>query len=66
MLLAGSRAVPNLAPGAQSGGSVSVTVPATMPIGTYYVFDCADDLAEVTESNETNNCRARGYLIFVR
>lgn len=35
-------------------------------VGTYYVVAPADDLGEVAKSNETNNCRTRGYLVFVR
>jgi hypothetical protein len=58
VLLTGSRAVPALAVGATSSGTVSVTVPLTTPLGTYYLLACADDLKVVPESKEGNNCRA--------
>ena len=58
VLLAGSRAIPSLAAGASSTATVTVTAPAGTPAGAYYLLGCADDLAVVTESDETNNCRA--------
>jgi hypothetical protein len=58
VLLGGSRAVPPLAAGATSKGTVGVTVPPSTPIGTYYLLACADDLKVVKESKEGNNCRA--------
>jgi len=58
-LLTGSRSVPSLAPGAESGGkSISVKIPATLAAGTYYLLACADDTAVIAESNEGNNCVA--------
>jgi murein DD-endopeptidase MepM/ murein hydrolase activator NlpD len=57
-LLTGSRSVPSLSPNEESTGSVTVTVPTTIPPGTYYLGACADDLKAVSEANEANNCRA--------
>jgi uncharacterized repeat protein (TIGR01451 family) len=57
-LLTGSRAMPMLTPGAESTGTTSVTIGATIPPGTYFLLACADDLKKVTESQEGNNCRA--------
>ena len=57
-LLTGSRAVPALAAGAQSAGTVSVKVPTSMPFGSYFLLACADDTGVVAESNEANNCVA--------
>ena len=57
-LLTGARAVPALGPSATSTGTVSVTVATNMALGTYYLIACADNTTTVTESNETNNCRA--------
>ena len=57
-LLTGARSVPSLAPGAQSAGTVSVKVPASMATGSYFVLACADDGNVVAESNEGNNCVA--------
>ena len=43
-LLTGSRSVPGLAPGsAFSGSTLTVTIPSTIPLGTYYLLACADD-----------------------
>ena len=65
-LLTGSRSVPSLAPGAESGGkSVTVTIPSTMPLGTYYLLACADDTALVTEAEENNNCGASAMPVQV-
>ena len=52
----GVRAVPALVPAASSTGTVTVTLPATVAAGTYYVFACADDNQSVYERVETNNC----------
>ena len=57
-LLVGSRAVPGLATGAVHSGTVTVTIPTTTPLNTYFLLACADDLAKVTEGDETNNCVA--------
>ena len=56
MLLAGSRGVPTLAPGAVNSGTVTLTIPTSTPLNTYFLIACADDLAKVTESDEANNC----------
>jgi parallel beta-helix repeat protein len=56
-LLSGSRAVVSLAPGGTSSGVTTVVVPANTPAGTYFVMACADDLHQVLESDENNNCR---------
>ena len=57
-LLVGSRAVPGLAAGAVHSGTATVTIPATMPLNSYFLLACADDLVRVTESEESNNCVA--------
>ncbi len=58
-LLTGTRTVPALLPGANSPGTVMVTIPTTTVFGTYFLLACADDLApQLGESNETNNCFA--------
>ena len=58
VLLAGSRGVPGLAAGAVQSGALNVTIPATTPLNSYFLLACADDLAKVAESDETNNCVA--------
>ena len=64
-LLSGTRAVPVLAAGATSTGTVTVTIPSNMALGTYYLIACADNLTHVTESDETNNCRVSTATIQV-
>jgi subtilase family serine protease len=62
-LLTGTRSVPALGPGASSTGTLTVTVPTTTTLGTYYLLACADDPLMVAESNETNNCIASGIVV---
>ena len=58
-LLTGTRSVPSLGAGVSSPGApVTVTIPTSTPTGSYFLLACADDLAVVTETNETNNCKA--------
>jgi C1A family cysteine protease len=65
VLLTGTRSVASLAAGASSSGTVNVTVPTGTARATYYVIGCADDTSAVSESNESNNCRASSYRITV-
>ena len=65
VLLTGSRSVITLAPGAQSTGSATLTVPTTATAGAYFVLACADDLAAVTETSETDNCRAAAVRVTI-
>jgi hypothetical protein len=60
ILLAGSRTVPALAPGASSTGTATVTISPYTPAGSFYVLACADGGKSVAESNESNNCKASG------
>ena len=55
-LLTGSRSVPALATFVTNSGTVTVTIPSTTPLNTYFLLACADDLNTVAESNESNNC----------
>jgi len=64
-LLTGSRLVPNLAPGAQSTGTVTVTVPPSTASGNYHLLACADDTTLVAETSETNNCEASATRVLV-
>src|SRR5215471_17458327 len=57
-LLTGSRAVPALAAGATSSGTVTVTIPTSTPVNTYFLLACADDLGRVAEVDEGSNCVA--------
>jgi YD repeat-containing protein len=64
-LLSGNRSVPSLAAGANSSGNVTVTIPANLTPGTYFLGACADNANTVAESNETNNCTASATSVAV-
>jgi subtilase family serine protease len=64
-LLTGNRSVNSLAAGATSTGTVTVTIPTSTVVGTYYLLACADGASAVAESNETNNCRASSTQVNV-
>jgi subtilase family serine protease len=51
----GSRAVPPLAPGAASSQTSTLTLPAGLATGTYYIAAQADADGTVPETVETNN-----------
>ena len=57
-VLLGSRNVAGLGVGIASNANTVVTIPAGTALGVYYVCGIADDLAQVAESNETNNTRS--------
>jgi subtilase family serine protease len=65
-LLTGARTVGTLPAQGNSTGTVTVTVPSDMALGTYYVLACADDLNAVVENSETNNCLASGTTVKIR
>ena len=56
-------------PRSGSGGShsetVTVTIPSTTPLNTYFLLACADDSSTVVETNETNNCTASSTTVTV-
>ena len=60
-----TRSVASLAAGGASTGSVTVTVPSATPLGSYYLLACADDVMDLTESNESNNCLAAANRVEV-
>ena len=62
-LLSGSHAVPDLAAGASSTATTSVTLPSPLPVATYYLFANADADNAVTEISETNNTAGRAILV---
>ena len=66
VLLNGTRSVAALAAGGTSSGSVTVNVPSGITKTTYYAIACADDTSVVSESNESNNCKASSSRITVR
>jgi len=65
-LLTGMRSVASLAPGVSfPGPALTLTIPSTTTLGTYYLLVCADDTGVVTEVDETNNCKASGTQVKV-
>lgn len=58
-LLGAGRTVPDLAAGASSSGTTTVTIPSTVAAGSYYIIGRADADNVVSETQETNNNLAR-------
>ncbi len=59
----GYRAVGGLSPGGTSSADTSVTVPAGLSPGMYYVGAIADYQGYVAEASETNNARAGNAVV---
>jgi subtilisin family serine protease len=62
-LLPGSHAVPDLAAGAASTATTTVTLPSTLAVATYYLYANADADNAVAEISETNNTTGRAILV---
>jgi subtilase family serine protease len=62
-VLIGSRSVPELAGGAASSGSTTVTIPQGTATGTWYLIAAADGAGVVGEASETNNLYSRTIKI---
>jgi hypothetical protein len=56
-LRVGNRAVARLGAGAVSRATVTLAIPASLPVGTYRLRACADVTRRVRESSERDNCR---------
>ena len=66
-LLSGSRAVPSLAIGATSSGSVNVTVPSGLwPNTPYYLLACANDTGTVAEASSGNCTASAATTVFTQ
>ena len=63
--LTGSRNITDLAAGASSSATQTLTVPTNAGLGTFYVLVCADDLAAIMESDESNNCLAAATTVVI-
>ncbi len=61
--LLGGRNVPSLAAGASSLATTSVTLPAEINSGTYYLIVKSDALDSIEEKSETNNIRTKTIAI---
>jgi subtilase family serine protease/subtilisin family serine protease len=59
----GSRSVPALGSGVASTGSVTISIPAGTPAGTYYLLARADAGDTIAEGVEANNVKAQVVLI---
>ncbi|MBK7876406.1 MAG: hypothetical protein IPJ77_11735 [Planctomycetes bacterium] len=64
--LLGSRTIPRLERGERATGGGSMTIPANLAAGTYWIGAIADDLATIAESSETNNVRVATATLTVR
>ena len=62
---AGDVNVPQLAAGTNLTTQTSMTIPANIALGSYYLLVCADDTNVVAETNESNNCGATGSALNV-
>jgi CARDB len=61
----GARPVAPLRARAAARGSKTLTVPSSVPLGSWRLRACADSRARVRESNERNNCRVAARLVVV-
>ena len=61
--LTATRAIPTLAKDATSAGATTLTIPAGIAAGSYFLIAVADDLSAVAESNEGNNTRTAPIAI---
>jgi subtilase family serine protease len=61
----GTRAIAGLAAAATSTGPTAVTIPASTPLGAYFVIARADDAGTVAEAREGNNVRATASRLIV-
>ena len=59
----GSRAVPGLAAGASSSGSITFTIPADTAPKTWYIIAKADGEGTLAETSETNNTYTRSIKV---
>jgi hypothetical protein len=62
-MLLGSRLIPELSVGESSTGGVSLTLPADLTAGKYYIIAKADGANAVFETSETNNTRSKSIMI---
>ena len=60
------RSVTLLAAGASSSATTSLSIPSTVPVGTYYVCAMADSLNAVVETDEGNNTFCSGATVTVQ
>lgn len=61
----GQRNVLGLSPGSSDIGAATVTIPSSIPAGTYFIRACADRTFVVNEQNENNNCLSSATTITI-
>lgn len=61
--LLGSRAVPALGAGSTNTGSISVTLPANLTAGPYFIIAKANGDGAASETDTSNNTKARSIII---
>lgn len=61
--LVGSKALKSLVPNLVQSANTTITIPAGLPLGTYYVGAIADYTNTQNETIETNNSLAGGYTV---
>lgn len=62
---AAEQAVQALRPKKIATSTTELAIPASAPFGKFYLLACADDLGQVREKRESNNCRAAATKITV-
>jgi alpha-tubulin suppressor-like RCC1 family protein/subtilase family serine protease len=65
IVLTTTRTIGSLGVGATSSATNAVQIPATTPVGSYYVCAKADDKNSVVESDETNNTQCTATTVTV-
>lgn len=61
-----THVVPALPGGGSHAATTTVTIPAQLAPGAYWLLACADDLGRVAEFDEANNCASYGPLSVAR
>jgi hypothetical protein len=64
--LAALQPIAALAGGASTTRTTTLAMPPGIKPGTYYLIACADDLGQIAEANETDNCRVAADPVAVR
>lgn len=64
-ILIAKEVIPPLGPGSASTTTLEASIPRSIAPGTYFVLACADDLQEVSERNERNNCQVSDSTVRV-
>ena len=44
---------------------MTVVIPTSTPLGTFFLLACADDTNQVVETNNANNCTASATTVTI-